>query len=41
MVKLCMKILNQLDELNLDAAAKTQVPANWFNPLLDQVEKGC
>ena len=33
-----MKILNQLDELNLDAAAKTQVAA-LVQSLLDQVKK--
>ncbi len=33
-----MKILNQLDELNLDAAAKTQVAA-LVQALLDQVKK--
>jgi transposase len=33
-----MKILDQLDELNLDAAAKTQVAA-LVQALLDQVKK--
>ena len=33
-----MDILNQLDDLNLDAAAKTQVEA-LLQALLDQVKK--
>jgi transposase len=33
-----MKILDKLDELNLDAAAKTQVAA-WVQSLLNQVKK--
>ena len=33
-----MKILDQLDELNLDAATKTQVAA-WVQSLLNQVKK--
>ena len=33
-----MKILNQLDDLNLDSAAKTQVAA-LVQALLDQVKK--
>ena len=33
-----MKILSQLDDLNLDAAAKTQVAA-LIQSLLDQVKK--
>ena len=33
-----MKILDQLDELNLDSAAKTQVAA-WVQALLDQAKK--
>jgi hypothetical protein len=35
-----MKILEQLDDLNLDAAAKTQVTA-LIQALLDQVKKRC
>jgi len=33
-----MKILDQLDKLNLDSAAKTQLAA-WVQALLDQVKQ--